>query len=358
VLQEGGADDAPPPAEESEVIVAAGLCRFAEPALPPGAVRQNEAALGFALEEGLLNPPEENRYCLQGCHGIDRVGVIARSTLLPALDWLSGHGLGATRILPEESGLPAPPAGGWTVASLARGWALRLDSGRALCVPLFGDALWRGLRAWSPPSQLLVCGDRPLPAVLHDLPKTSQPALDWRLDAMEGAHDFAAARTRWRRIGRRWRQAARQAVLALLALALLDLTVQLGELGWLHWQQWRLTVGLTEAARGMGMRPSTDAGVLNQARQYVAAARARRGLAADGDLLPMLAALQPLLTDNAGLRRLHYRQGELSVEGDALPAVVSPTRQRLLSAGGWVVAAAPGRLTLTFAPVVRLEAQP
>jgi len=349
-------DQAPPAAELCELVLAAGLVRFAEPALPPGVARQGEAALGFALEEGLLNAPEENHYRLAA--GI--VAVTARAPLAQALAGLSANGVAVARVVAEEQCLPKPPQDGWSVARLANGWGVRLASGRALCVPHQGEALWAELLDGMPPGQLLVCGDEPLPIALRHLPATRRDKVDWRSTPIDAAHDFANGRSRWRRrlapVGRRL---ARQAVLALAVLAMFDLALLAGQLGWLRWQQGRLADRLVEDARRMGAGPQSADQALNAARRHVAAARARRGLAQDGDLLPMLAALQPLLPEGGGMRHLRYRSGVLTVESVALPDAVPSDWRRRLAAAGWSVAlTAPGQLTLTFAPIGSEETRP
>ncbi|TDR70747.1 type II secretion system protein GspL [Paludibacterium purpuratum] len=359
VLREGDGDEPPPPADDCELVLAAGLCRFAEPSLPPGAARQGESVLGFALEEGLLNAPEENRYSLQSTGRAPQVCLTAQAPLRRIMASLSAAGQSVTRIVPEELCLPEPPADGWTLARLDSGWALRLGYHRALCVPLLGDALWHDLRAWASPAQILLCGDAPLPAALQDLPVTHRARPDWRTAAVDPAYDFAAGRRRWRQFGRQWLRIARQAGMALLALALLDLTLSAGELGWLRWQQWRMVDGMTEAAGRMGVRQAVGEDVLNQARRQLAVERTRHGLAQDGDFLPMLVALQPALTEQGALRRLRYRHGELTVEGETLPAEVAPAQRSRLAAQGWTVTVpAPGQVTLLFAPVRREGARP
>ncbi|WP_215778265.1 type II secretion system protein GspL [Paludibacterium sp. B53371] len=350
-LSSGQGGVLPRGADQCLLVLAAGTSRCARVALPGGTRRQTSALIAYALEEGLLNEAEDNRYASLPDRTDLRVCLTAQAPLQAVLGWLGRQGVAVSAIVPEEQCLPLPPADTWVVARREAVWAVRFADGQTLCVPHQGDALWATLRRRGEPQQLWLCGDSALPDALADLPWRRQPDCRWQQAQPVCAHDFSPPLARWWRTLRRVPALCREGVVLLSLLSLLEGGWLMAQWGWLSWQRAQLVAQMQQLAQPMGVTPRpAGAEVLDQARQQLAQRRLQHGLAQDGDLLPMLAALPSGLAEAGALQGLHYRQGLLTLQGSRPFPRLSREQSRLLAQGGWHVAQADAlQLTLRFA---------
>ena len=306
---EGVGDGWPAGIERGVLIVPAACLRFGTAPLPAGSRSLRGLALGFALEPGLINAPEDNLYV--AADGTALVWLGASAPLAALLAELGARGLDLQHIVPDAMLLPEPPAGSWAVHADGEGWLIRLDRYRALRLPSAAAVLAGPLRDADAPQRLLCCGDGALPAVLADMPVERLAAPDWRRATLDRTVDLAPDDLQSGRHRRRWQQALRRAALAALLLCACEVGLALADSGRLLWQRASIERDMSAAAQRLHLNQA-GAQILPGARAALDALRLARGLPARSGALALLDALTQTRPDDLPpLQSLEYRDGRL-----------------------------------------------
>lgn len=316
VLAAGEPGDDWPDCAAVELILSAGRTRFGLVTLPEGVRLDGGVALGFALEESLINAPAENLYLAGQAADDDRhwVALTAAAPLLQARAWLAERGRSLMRIVPEEMLLPPPPPGGWTLAHGAHGYVLRLGRERGGFVPAGAEALLDGMCAGAAPQCLLLCGELALPQALAALARQTVPAHDWRRAPALAATDFARGALA---AGPGWadgRAVLQKLGLLLLLLICLEWGLDASELGWLHWRQARLQRQIALQAAACGVSAASPRQTLARMGRQLELRRLEQGLPGRYGALELMSALDQAADAELRLDALDYRDGQLGLE--------------------------------------------
>jgi general secretion pathway protein L len=315
VRASGEATDPWPVAHETELVLGAGRTRFVRGHWPVGALRNQDAALGFALEPGLINDPGDNRYRLVETDGW--VALTAAAPLSQLESLLQAQGLELLRIVPEEMLLPVPAAGQWSLAALADGWLLRQAVGQGQFVPQSLAALAGTLGL--PEQGFCLYGRTGLPSPWLSVQQSTAAPYCWRTAPAHAAINFASGRRTLRQVGRRMCQLLWRMAWMLVLLLVLASACDLAELGFLKWRQWSLGRQMVAQAQLMAAPARHASQALALSTVQLERVRAQHGLPLRRGALSMISTLEQAL--GAGLRlesldyrtqRLHFRAQPLS----------------------------------------------
>jgi type II secretion system protein L len=365
-----------PSAVSREAVIAAAYGRLVTVKLPPLPSPRVQSAASFAIEEQLAGAPEDSHVApaRQSADGSLRVAIVGAA-------WMRAFQAASKRCATHwqrvllESDLALPPAGGWCwcAESLERAGFVRTDSGSSISV---GPSHAAGL-----PEELALAlagsGRRPR-LVRVDIPGVRQAllehartqtgveftagtpwhwsgaeaaAFDTAIDLQVGSFDTASTAPRMD-IARLFRPAL------WIVGAALTIQVLAGTGEWLS-LQWQLrtldremstlaqvAVGDSVANTAPGVVPASAI-----ARRH-GELRHRAGLAANNDLLPLLARAAPAMSAIPGgaIRSLHYADGHVVFELQKLDPSQTTRLQRELQQQGLVAIAVPtangGRLRI------------
>jgi hypothetical protein len=371
VVQSGrSVPDAWPAAQRREAVLAAACVRIVGLRLPPLTADRVSAAAGFALEDQLAGPADEQHIAVssQRADGTIEAIVANRNLVAQLADEFD-------RILAEPALAPLPPPHHWRwYASGAGGGFVRKADGSSFATgPLdvvpaeLALAIDHAARAGSGPAgvELAFAPDESLRAeVARHAGTAFKTTSPWRWDA-SGQAAFAAAtdlrqgefaRTApatTRGSLRRFRWAA---IVTALAIGL-HVAATFGEWISLHVDAWRVRSALGEVARSAGITDSEDPAAAI-ARRY-ADARHRAGLAAPADALPLLARAAPALAAlPAGtLKSATYTDGHWTFDLAKVDTGAAERLERQLADAGLATLAATNasgaRMRVAPAPGVR-----
>lgn len=323
----------PPAPASCELVLAAGLTRFARVALPAGVRAAGGSLLGFALEDGLINAPEDNRFIVLGRSGERWDVALTGAGLGAALARLRQGGYPVVCIVPEELLLPLPPDGGWSLAAVDRGWIVRRSCHDAVLLPYAAEALADDLAGEPPAAGLLVCGDARLPSAWQQWPVRRVAPYDWQRAPLPPGPGFArddwAPRLGWHH----WQSIGRRAAVLLAVLLGLDLAVGLGELGWLAWRTDAVGRQMTAEARALGVTAASGEDALFRLQRLLDRQRLLHAAPRGDGLFGLLAALDQAADQTPlTLSALDYRAGRLRFRADGLDVAQTAHWQPMLAA--------------------------
>ena len=353
-----------PAAEALEAVIAASQGRLVTLTLPPLPAARAAAAVGFALEDQLAGPPEENHIALgpQGADGTVRVAIVAEAWIRAFMEASTRAGIRWRRII-LESDLAQPPSGGWCwcAPALDRAGFARTAEGATLAVgPATGDA---------PPDELVLAiagsrAQRPklvradiagiTSALLAQASKATgvefAAGTPWlwsaatpgaykaAIDLQTSAHGGVAVAPQVN-VGRLLRPA-----LWIVACALgIHVLASVGQWLRLEWQTTQAQRELAALAQSSAPEEAANAAPAAAIVRRDAALRHRAGLVADDDALPLLARAAPALATLpvGAIRSLRFADGHLVFELQKLDASQPARLQQDLQRAGLVAIAAP-----------------
>jgi general secretion pathway protein L len=338
-----------PATDEVCLVLAGGQCVWIEVTVPKVARQDSQRVLRYALEDRLLEDPEQQHLTITHRRGradgasTQGVLVISRERMRALLAPFAALGRAPTRCVAELQTAPASGDGAWHVAVCGDYAVVRTgrDAGYAVDTPLLAtllDAQWTCARL----DNLEPCRVR-----LHLSAGESIPALPesdsleiadtyhWWRNAMSGSsllHGVFAvggARSGLRK--------ALEAPAKVLVLALgLWMVIGLGEIAWRHHQLQGLEARIARAFQTALPNEPLVLPAL-QMRQQLNLERTRHGLLRDDDALALLAIVAQALGKQASnsLTRVQFEQGRLELElGREFKVATLPgVRARLISQG-------------------------
>lgn len=291
--------------------------------LPTRSHRQIMQALPYALEEQLLDPPQELHFAYQrdADDGIV-VAVAARARLRAWLDALASVGIRPRSVAPAVLGLPLE-SGSWTIGFTGHECLLRTGPLAGIGAPLAGDppqTLRAALReareqGLAPQRLLLFTPPRdlngpqwaetlaiPIELAATDTESSALPTLNM-------LHGEFSARPQWRGIARPYLPAAALLLVWLTAAFVVDVV---------EWARlWNTQREQQHAMHALLLKsfPDTKA-VLDPAKQLqrnLALLQTRGGPTLADDFLPLLTRATPSLQPNRGVHLLSLSYGERSI---------------------------------------------
>lgn len=350
-----------PAADAREAVIAATRGRLTTLKLPPLPVARTHAAVRYALEDQLAGAPEESHLATapQAADGSVRVAIVADEWMRAFAAVSLKCGLRWRRAL-LESDLASPTAGGWCwcATSLAEPGFVCTDAGTSIAVgPARSDGVPEELAA-----ALAGSGKRPrlirvdADGFSADMRSRARQktgiefvaGMPWRwylagagawasaIDLQTGAYGPLLPSTRV--------DAARLIRPALWILAcafVFHALATAGQWAWLQWQSAKLERAMTTIARAAA--PESTAAPTQAVSQKLAAVRHRAGLAADDDLLPLLARAAPALSllPAGTVRSVRYADGHVLLELQKLDPARAARLQDELRRQGLIAIAAP-----------------
>lgn len=331
--REGSLESAPGPAP-CDLVLAAGLTRFARIALPVGVRSADGSLLGFALEDGLINAPDDNRFLALGQRDGQWAVALTSAGLGELLARLRQHGFPVVRIVPEELLLPLPPVDTWCVAAVDRGWMVRRSAHDAVTLPYAAEPLAAGLAAPTPPAAgLLLCGDGHLPDAWQQWPVHRGAPYDWRHAPLPAGAGFARDDWAPRLRAGHWPALGRHAAVLLAALLGLDLAVGLGELGWLALRTAAVERQMVADARASGVTADSGNDALFRLQAQLDRQRLLHAAPRSDGLFGLMAALDQVADPTPlSLSALDYRAGQLRFHADGLERAQTARWQPMLAA--------------------------
>ena len=348
LLASGPEETSCPHADETEWILPAGRTRWT--AIDwPGRGRPGRAALGFALEEGLINDPAENDYvCAERlASGGWIVAVTAAAPLREALSWSGAHHPRPKRIVPEELLLPAPAPGMWTLGRIEAGWMLRQGRAAALFLPGAAGVLATDLGNERAPDGLILCGAFDVPEAWRHLSCERETAVDWRSARLQGPVNFAQGELTAGRWWRDWRPTLRRMALVMLGVLCVEWAACAVEAGWLSWHQYRLSHQIVERAATLGVRAAAPDEALDKGRMALERLRQSRGLPLRFGALALMSGLEKASGGTLRLSSLNYQNGQLSFSvEDVTPEELAAWRLQLARHRLVLKGDLPGPITL------------
>ncbi len=279
------------------VLVPASDCAFHRVALPTGARRRPQQALGFLLEEQLATEVEESHFALLHQHKTDcAVAVVGREKMRAWQAWCESLGLSVLALTPDVLALPHSPTG-WSAVRCGEQWLFRCDTWGGMAVEtVWLDQLlthWQDLApiaCYSPPPDIAAPW-QPLPA--QDLLQLAAANPDARRICLRQG-DFAAKRRR-QPTPRRWRPV----IVAALALLLLWSSNCLHD----HLMLGQQADAAVQASRDFYRQWfKTEKNVVNPRRQMQQHLRQMKNAGARPALISRLGALQQIIDDTPGIR--------------------------------------------------------
>lgn len=320
-----------PRAERIELIIPSGRTLFTQVRLPTTTRQPAQNVIGFALEEGLVNDPVANLYCLgarPNNEGDYPVAVTEAAPVQRAVALLKSRGRLVDRILPEEVLLPLPPQQGWSVAQQGMTWLIRRAEDAMCRVPVLPEqaekALLHHLWQLEPPASLMACGQGTATelqrlSLIVDCAMTVTGEHDWRTARGTSSFDFAqgdlAARRRWRQ----WRPSLQRTGLIILAFFIIYLTLFAVEAAWWSWRKVMLSAAIvTRVDELTATKNMSSSEAIRTVTRLVDQQRRAHGLLAYDDALVLMAALTALLGENPRIESVSYDNGQLTVR---LPSV-------------------------------------
>jgi general secretion pathway protein L len=356
-----------PAATRREAVIAARHGRLVTLAIPPLPPARIEAAARFALEEQLVDAPEDNHIAIaaQPGGGKLRTAIVARAWMDAFVSASQRCAIAWNRVVLESDLAPAPPRSWrWCASSVAQPGFVRTDRGASLAVGAAeGDA---------PPAELLLAlsrGGTDAPRTVRVDAEGITPALLARARALTGAEFVGGAPWRWPeataatfsgaidllRVGP-GAPARRQAfdfgwlrpALWVAAVAIgIHVAATVGNWLWLRWEAASIEreiaalarAAVPEFAQATAAGGSAAAALLRRERDL----RHRAGLAAPDDFLPLLARAAPALSSlpPGALRSLSYADGRLLLDLQKIDSAQATRLQRELQSAGLVAIAAP-----------------
>ena len=332
--------------------------------LPPVSAARLRAALEGALEDRLLDEPQQLALAIgpeRASEGRACVAACDKHWLRAALQFFEAGGRPASRVLAEfaPSGVDEPAR--MVVTGTAQGaWLTLVQSGTVVCVPLTCAAALLGQADADLAAAVLIAE----PAVAELAEQTlGRPALmqlraqrllassqsDWELAQFDLA--ISSGGRMARRGAMLWRQLAHAAAWRPMRWGLLLLL--LANLAGLNAWAWRQEAAL-QARRGEirqllsrtfpRVKTIIDAPV--QMERELALLRQASGALTDRDLEPMLALIGSAVAPGTGPTAIEYAGGETVVKGLALSAQQMASLSARLSVLGYGVRADGDRLVL------------
>ncbi len=355
-----------PAAASCEVILTADQLLLLRARLPAGRRGRTPAALGYSVEEFLLEEPERYRFLAGALQtdGFTPVLAVAKQRMQRIGQALAQVGRRARWITAES--LVAPVFDGqWTLVleaergflmqGPARGFAFDTDEAAAVPVELdlaLQQSPGRDVRVYLGPEVRVDAaawearlGAKFLPGGSWDpllVPRGAAP--DLAAGEFAGTSSLGRAAPRW--------LAAGAVVLGIWALAVL------GHWGWLSYRS--MSLAGAQRAVALAAFPQAPPGpdVLVTAQSQLDQLRRSRGLMGESDLLPLLAEVLDALGRGPQLRRLDYGAGrlELSLSGQGPPPGLE-ARLRLRGLRAVVRSAAQGGAAEFVLVVLRTRAR-
>lgn len=339
-----GVGGAPEAAPECRILLAGRQVAGRRVRLPAPPLGHRPQVVGAALEEALLEPPEQLAFAVAGKtdgDGHSRVGIVSRQRLAGIVALLRDLGLPPHAAWPLGMAMPpasACPVGDELCIVGADGEFAALEPGADLAARLAERAAGTALT--------LHVGDAEPAAIarLADIPGLNPGgAGEWLAPSPPGFLDGELAPPRRRTaVARHFLGAARLAA-AFAGAALLLSTAQWG---WHGWQAAHLRDDIVARFRSAQPHAAVVDPLLQMQRLVDAARHAGGQLAAD-DFLALAATLADL-PDDAKIDELRYDGGRLQLTG-ALPPAAAATlaaatgrRGQQLAAGGegnWTLSA-------------------
>ena len=355
-----------PAAARREAVVAARHGRLVKlniPPLPPGRI---EAAARFALEEQLVDAPEDNHIAIapQRSDGNLRAAIVARAWMDAFASASQRCGITWNRAVLESDLAPASPRlWRWCASSVTRPGFVRTDRGASLAVgSANGDA---------PPAELSLAlsrGGADAPRAVRVDAEGVTPALLAQAGSSTGVEFVGGTPWRWAEAtpaafsgaidllrdtpGVPRRQAfdfrrLRPALWLVVAALGIHIVATIGSWLWLRWETASIErdiaalarAAVPEFAQAPAGEGSAAAALLRRERDL----RHRAGLAAADDFLPLLARAAPALASlpAGALRSLSYADGRLLLDLQKIDSAQAARLQRELQSAGLVAIAAP-----------------
>lgn len=322
-------------------------------AVPPG-LHQHPQALAAALEDHLLQPPEEVfALALDKDREPARCALVSRAFLGGVLEALAGRGIFPGRAVPEAwGGRP-----GEVILTAEGGWATGRDG-----VPVLLD----GWSTEKPPTVLacLVQRDGLQDLRLRCGPGLPSPdgsawgavlacrlALDdpWSWSEAVGGPDLLRFEFRPRpALGRALQPFLRPLVLGLGLLAVLDLALSAADWARLSWRERHLQAELTSAYRAAFPGQTPLLAPVLQAQRALGPLRRAAGEWGDDDFVPLATRALPLLAllPAGSLKALALEEGGLVLEAEGLKALAPRLARAAAQAGLSARLKSDGRLLI------------